>query len=156
MSLTLPTRVELPSEETWALEHLFATPDVAEAALRDTDERVTALSARAGTLAGDAAGLLAALEALEAFTRASARLGDYFRLPVTTDQLDAHARAMDGRFQGIAARWARALAFFEPELLASPPERLEALAAQEPRLARFRPYLARLQERRPHVRSPEI
>jgi oligoendopeptidase F len=77
-------------------------------------------------------------------------------LPVTTDQLDPQARALDGRFQGVAARWARALAFVEPELLASPPERLEAFVAQEPRLARFLPYLARLEERRPHVRSPEI
>jgi len=156
MSLTLPTRAELAPEETWALEHLFGTPDDAETALRDTEERVAALGARAGTLAGDAASLLAALEALEALTRASTRLGNYFRLPVTTDQLDPQARALDGRFQAIAARWARALAFFEPELLASPPERLEAFVAQEPRLARFRPYLARLQERRPHVRSPEI
>jgi len=156
MSLTLPSRAELAREETWALEHLFATPEAAEAALREAEERVADLGARAGTLARDAAALLAALEALEAFTRVGTRLGDYYRLPVTTDQLDAHARSMDARFQGIAARWARELAFVEPELLASPPERLEAFVAQEPRLARFRPFLARLQERRPHVRSPEV
>ncbi|MBW6455401.1 MAG: hypothetical protein K0A98_05900, partial [Trueperaceae bacterium] len=71
MSLTLPNRSQLAPEETWALEHLFATPDVAEAALRETDDRVAALSARAGSLAGDAAGLLTALEELEGFTRVS-------------------------------------------------------------------------------------
>jgi oligoendopeptidase F len=156
MSLTLPARAELAPGDTWALEHLFATPDDAEAALRDGEQRVAALSARAGNLAADATSLLDALDALEGFVRASTRLGNYFRLPVTTDQLDPHARAMDGRFQAIAARWGRALAFIEPELLAAPPERLAGFVAQEPRLARFRPYLERLELRRPHVRSPEV
>jgi hypothetical protein len=43
MSLTLPDRADLVPEDTWALEHLFATPADAEAALRDAEARVAAL-----------------------------------------------------------------------------------------------------------------
>ena len=156
MSLTLPARSELAPEETWALEHLYATPAEAEAALAEVGRRVDALAARAGTLAGSAGELLAALDEGEALLRRRWQLGSYFRLPVTTDQGDATARAQAGRYQALDARWSRALAFVDPELLAAPAERLASFVAEEPRLGRFRPYLARLEERRPHVRSSEV
>ena len=156
MALTLPARSELAPEETWALEHLYADGEAAEAGLAEADRRVDALAARAGTLSNSASELLAALDELDALLRLRWRLGSYFTLPVTTDQGDAQARAMAGRYEAHASRWSRALAFVEPELLAAPPERLAALAADEPGLGRYRPYLAQLEERRPHVRSPEV
>lgn len=156
MSLILPARSEVPTAETWALEDIYPTVAAAEAEIADVERRVAELAARAGGLAADAAALRATLDALEALTRAGARLGAYHRLPVATDQTDAAARARAGRFQGLAARWARTLAFVEPELLAAAPARLAELEAQDPGLARYRPFLARLEERRPHVRSPEV
>lgn len=156
MNLSLPTRSELPTDETWALEHIYPTAAAAEAALAEADAAVAALVARAGGLAESSEALLNTMEALEQLARLRGRLGSYFRLPVTTDQHDAAARAQAARYQGLSSGWSSALAFVEPELLALPSDRLSALLAGDPRLERYRSFVARLEARRPHVRSPEV
>ena len=156
MSLILPHRSEVPVAETWALDDIYVDAAAAEAEVADVERRVTDLATRAGGLAVDPTSLRATLDALEALSRARGRLSSYFRLPVAADQTDAAARAQAGRLQGLMARWARALAFVEPELLAVEPERLAAYLDADPGLARYRPFLRRLEERRPHVRSPEV
>jgi oligoendopeptidase F len=156
MTVLLPDRRDVPVHETWALEHVFASAADAERALVDLDVRVAALVARAGRLAAGSDELLAALTDLEWIDGAADRARMYHTLPVTTEGSDPAARAADGRFQALAAGWATALAFVQPELLAVAPERLAALLADEPRLLRFAAYLERLEERRPHVRSGEV
>lgn len=156
MSLILPTRSELALEETWALDHIFTTRADAEAALQAVAADVAALASRQGKLAATASDLLATLDALESLARQRGRLGSYFRLPVTTDQGDAQARAQAGRYQALATGWMRALAFVEPELLAANIRDVNALLREEPRLGTYEPFFARLEQRRPHVRSPEV
>jgi oligoendopeptidase F len=156
MTVNLPARSELAPHETWALEHLFAAPADAEAALEAIGTRVAALADRAGALTASSASLLATLRDLEWIDGAADRVRMFFTLPVATDAGDAPARAAAGRFHDLASRWESALSFLEPELLAAAPEALAALLAEEPALERFRPYLARLEERRPHVRSAEV
>jgi oligoendopeptidase F len=156
MTVSLRDRRDVPVHETWALEHVFASPAEAERALADLDARVAALAARAGRLAAGPGELLAALLDLEGIDGAVDRARLYHTLPVTTDQGDPVARAAAGRFHALEADWWTALAFVEPELLAVEPERLAAMTADEPGLRRFGPYLARLEERRPHVRSREV
>ena len=156
MPVTLPDRQGVATHETWALEHLFASAADAEAALTELDRRVADLAGRAGRLAASAAELLAAFTELEEVERGRGRVRLYLTLPVTTDQGDPVARSAAHRYHALASAWSTALAFVQPELLAAPPERLAALVAEEPRLGRFRPYLARLEERRPHVRSHEV
>ena len=156
MAITLPARHEVAPHETWALEHLFASPAEAEAALIEVGLRVADLAARSGRLTAGATDLLATLEELERIEAASGRASQYHTLPLTTDQGSAEARAAAGRYHALASAWSTELAFVEPELLAVAPSRLTAWVAEEPGLARFRPYLARLEERRPHVRSREV
>jgi oligoendopeptidase F len=156
MTVKLPARSEVALHETWALEHLFATRTDAEAALADLTARVSALAQRAGALTHGASELLAALRDLEWIDGATDRVRMYFTLPVATDAGDAAARAAAGRYYDLEARWGTELSFVVPELLAAAPEALATLVAQEPALERFRPYLARLEERRPHVRSAEV
>jgi oligoendopeptidase F len=156
MNLILPTRSELAPEETWALEHLFASRAEAEDALAVVAAEVATLAARQGRLAENPGALLETLDALESLARRRARLSNYFRLPVTTDQGNAEARALAGRYQALATGWMRALAFVEPELLAAEIGDLTPLFRVEARLVEYAPFLARLEERRPHVRSPEV
>jgi oligoendopeptidase F len=156
MSLILPTRSELAPEETWALEHIFESRADAEAAMDAVGAEVAALAARQGELAVSASALLQTLDTLESLARQRGRLGNYFRLPVTTDQGNPEARALAGRYQALATGWMRALAFVEPELLAAEIGDLAKLYREEARLAVYEPFLARLEERRPHVRSPEV
>ena len=152
----LPSRAEIPREETWAIEHLFATQADVDAAIADIDARVAALAARAGSLATHAGDLLRTLEALETLQVAINRVRMAQTLPLTTEAHDPAARAAAGRFHALASGWRAALAFVEPELLRQPAERLRELVAQDPAMARFAAYLSRLEERRPHVRSPEV
>jgi oligoendopeptidase F len=73
MSATMtavPPRAEVPIEETWALESIFATDDAWEGAFTGSDDRFRAVEAFRGRIAEGPATLLAALRAADQLTEA--------------------------------------------------------------------------------------
>ena len=56
-STAVPPRAEVPVEETWALETVFATDEAWEAAFADSGERLRAVEAFRGRIAEGAATL---------------------------------------------------------------------------------------------------
>jgi oligoendopeptidase F len=155
-SQPLPPRAALDRSETWALEHLFSSQAAFEGAMREAEGRVRALAAYRGRLGDDARTLHAFLAELSDLTAAVGRLRPYAMLPVAADGGDGEARRALGAFAAVASRWRAETAFVEPELLAIGSERLAAFRSEEPELARFAPFLARLEEDRPFVRSAEV
>ncbi|HEU5430712.1 MAG TPA: oligoendopeptidase F, partial [Thermomicrobiales bacterium] len=83
------------------------------------------------------------------------RLQVYANLRRDENTADQAAKARYERAVAIAIRAAETLAFVDPELLALPVARFDALAA-DPALAPYRHTLDDLGRRRPHVRSVEV
>jgi oligoendopeptidase F len=71
----------------------------------------------------------------------------------TTDQ---KAAAMNDRAQGAFGRVSAAVSFVDPELIRIGSRTLDAWAAREPRLARYRHYFDNLFRKQAHVRSSEV
>ncbi len=153
---TLLRRDQLDPAETWALEHVYPSPEAFEEALRDGEARVASIAAYRGRLGDDAHTLHAFLAAYSDMAALARRLHLYASLPASADQGDAAARRARARFATISTQWAARTAFIDPELLSIPPDRLAAFRRERPELARFDPYLARLEEQRAHVRSGEV
>lgn len=152
---TLPKRADVPREQTWDIEALYATPaaweDEAEALTGD----IAGLGTYAGTLGESPEKLLAYLKAADDLELRLSRFMSYASMSASVDGRDATAAAWRDRASGIAAQYGSANAFARPELLA-----LNEVTLREwlirPEFAGFRIKLERILRNKPHVRSAEV
>jgi oligoendopeptidase F len=155
MSL-LPKRSELPKEQTWNLEALFASQDEWRKALENAIASIEEVKPFAGRLSESPGLLLQALQTLETRMLAAMKVAQYASLQLSTEGTNANFISMVSEARGVLARLAAAGAYIEPELLTIDPEKLELFMQQEPGLAVYRHYFDGLQSRKPHVRSSEV
>lgn len=152
----LPARSEVDPAFTWDLTALYPTPEAYRAEFARAEQELTSLAAFRGQLGKNAGALGEFMDAYWDSLGRMARLRAYANLPVSVDQGDAPARAEAGRFQALAARFASAVAFVQPELLAIGSATLEAWQAEDERLAKLARYFERLETAKDHIRSAEV
>jgi oligoendopeptidase F len=156
MPTTLPKRSEVPRERTWDVESIYPTVADWERAFAALDAELPDLARFEGRLAESPATLL---EWFQTWSRLGAEVNRafvYARLRFDVDTTDQGCAALNGRAQGLFARFAAATAFAEPELLAADPAALERFMEADPELAVYRHYLDNLRRQREHVRSAEV
>ncbi len=159
MSATMtavPPRADVPFDQTWALESVFATDDVWEAAFAAADERLSGLEAYRGRIAEGANTLLAALLLADDLREEISPVVIYATLHRAEDATNTHYGELADRAIGLASRFGAAASFIGPEIAALPEETLDDWIASEPGLARFRQALQRIRRRRDHIRSVEV
>ncbi|GBF06593.1 oligoendopeptidase F [Deinococcus aerius] len=151
----LPPRADVPREQTWDIEALFATPGDWEAESQALPAAIDALAAHSGKLGSSP-------EALAAFLRESdeveLRLGRFFSyasMGASVDGRDAAAAARRDRASAVAASFGSVTAFAEPELLAMDEATLRGWL-QRPDLEGHRIRVERVLRDRAHVRSAEV
>jgi oligoendopeptidase F len=149
------TRAEVPVEQTWRLEDLFATPEAWEAEVEAIRRDVDTVTQYRGKLAGGAKVLLACLEAREKLMERVVRASTYAHLRVSEDSTNPVNQANAGKAAAMNAAVAAALSFVDSEILALPQGTVERYLAEEPGLADFRKALEDLLATRPHRLSPE-
>ncbi|MDB5045872.1 MAG: oligoendopeptidase, partial [Deinococcus sp.] len=154
-SVTLPKRHEVPREQTWDIEAMYATPQAWEADAEALPADIDAMGAYAGTLGHSSAALLAYLTAESELELRLTRFFSYASMNASVDGRDAEAAARRDRASGIAARYGSVTAFARPELLALEEFTLTTWMMQ-PELEPFRIRLQRILRQKPHVRSAEV
>ena len=147
-------RSEIPVEDTWALEDLYATDAAWEEDLLEYDEDRKALMALEGQLGASAANLFAYLDRMEVMWVRSDRLGNYCNRKADQDTRDSESLSMKGRFQTAGVNIDAACSFETPEIMAIPQDTLESYYQEEPRLERYRRFLTDVRRRRAHALSP--
>lgn len=153
---TLPLRSEVPIEETWDLESVFATPADWDAACRALDARLPSLSAYRGRLGESPATLAAFLDAYQSAAIEMGKINLYASNGSSVDSGDQAAAARAGQARTLMARFSAAVSFFDPELLSIGFDKLNEWVRTTPELAFMAHYADRLQRRRPHIRSGEV
>jgi oligoendopeptidase F len=152
----VPPRAEVPIEETWALESVFATDDAWEEAFTGSDERLRAVEAFRGRIGEGAATLLAALRAADDLTEAVSKVLAYALMRRSEDATNASAGEMADRAIGLASRAEAAGSFLGPEIAALADETIAGWISQEPGLEPYRHALAQISRLRTHIRSVEV
>ena len=152
---TLPKRAEVPREQTWDIEALYATPAAWEAEAEALSTDIAGLGASAGTLGESPEGLLAYLKAADDLEQRLTRFMSYASMSASVDGRDAVAAARRDRASGIGAQYGSAAAFALPELLELDEAQLRGWLERED-FADFRIALERLLRDKPHVRSAEV
>ena len=155
-STTLPTRSEVPVEETWALESVFPTPADWEAACLTLTDLLPSLTAYQGRLSESPQVLLEAIHTLEEVGTLLGKIFVYANNASSVDTFDQPATARAGQARSLGARTGAAMACFDPELMSIGFGTLKKWMQETPELAFFSQYVDRLEKRSAHVRSGEV
>ncbi len=153
---TLPSRREVPLEQTWDLASIFSTPQDWEAASTQLAGMLPELSAYQGHL-GDSPHKL--LDFIQLFQQAGTLMGKinvYASNAYAVDTLDQSAVARNGQGRSLMAKYQAATAFFDPELMQIGFARLRQWMQENPELKFFAFYVDKLEKRKEYVRSGEV
>ncbi len=148
------SRAEIPVEDTWAIEDLYATDELWEQELATIANDSAALSAFAGKLGENAENLYAYLTRMEQVNAKAELLANYCMRQSDVDTRVAKYQAMTGKFMNVIVSLGAACSFETPEILAISHETLEKFYAEKPELERYRRYLTNARRRKEHILSP--
>lgn len=149
---TIPARDQIEERDTWDLSSLYADDAHWELAFREFETSFPRFAEFKGGFTASAVALLRCLEFRNDLDRLLERLGHYAFLRVSEDGANDANQARKARLEQARTRAAETAAFFEPELLALPDDRYEALA-NDPALAPWRNALRKIRRFKPHVLS---
>ena len=147
-------RSEIPVEDTWAIEDLFASDEAWEQALAALMPEKDALAAYAGHLADDAQTLCDYLTKMENVNAQGSLLANYCMRRSDVDTRNATYQAMVGKFMGVVVALDAATSFETPEIMSISDETLDSFYSACPGLERYRRYLTDLRRRKAHILSP--
>ncbi len=148
-------RWEIPVEDKWALEDMFATDEVWEQELESISKMEQELTAYCGHLADDAQTLYAYLEKMEQTNHRAKQLAHYAMRRGDEDTREPKYQAMTGKYISIAVALDAASSFETPEIMAISDERLDEFYSSCPALERYRRYISDLRRRKAHILSTE-
>ena len=147
------SREEIPAEDKWTLEDLYATDDLWEQELCTIGEDQAYLSSFAGKLGSSGEHLYAYLERMEQLNVKADRLGNYCMRRSDEDTRNAFYQAMQGKFMSVIVSLSAATSFDTPEIMGIPEETLDGFYAEYPKLERYRRYLTNLRRMKEHTLS---
>lgn len=150
----LRQRSDIPVEDTWATEDLYANEELWEQDLTKVQSMVPQLASYGGKLGASAADLLAYLTLSEEVDVLGGRVAAYCMRKADEDTRVSKYQAMRSRFMSAMVAMSAATSFETPEIMAIDEETLESFYAQEPGLERYRRMLTDSRRLKDHVLSP--
>ncbi|ARA97483.1 MULTISPECIES: oligoendopeptidase F [Geobacillus] len=152
---SLPSRSEIPVEETWRLEDIFPTDDVWEQEFQQVKAMIPKISEYKGRL-GESPEVM--YEALQYQDEVSMRLGKlytYAHMRYDQDTTNSFYQGLDDRAKGLYSEASSAMAFIVPEILAIDEAVLRSFLEQYEPLRLYEHALDEITRQRPHVLSAE-
>ena len=147
-------REEIPEEDKWAIEDLYATDELWEQELATIADDQATLQAFAGHLSDSAETLWKYLDTMEKVNVKGEKLANYCMRKSDEDTRVAKYQAMVGSFMNVFVGLSAATSFETPEILSISDEKLDAFFAEEPKLERYRRYLTSARRMKDHILSP--
>jgi len=144
-------RPDVPEGERWNLGDIFASWEAWRSAYDDLERRVQTYAGRKGTLATSSGNLLAALQESDTMGQLAYKVWYFASLSHDEDQRDNQVGARRQQVQLLFAQWRQATAWFNPELLQVPLERLRDWMDADPGLATYRFMIENLFRQQEHV-----
>jgi len=130
-------REEIPAQYRWDFSPIYPDWAAWEAGMKEFETRMESFAALKGTLASGPEAVLAAYKAFDDIGILSYRV---YRYPQLQRDVDTRNQDIAGKFQRVGAALARfgtATAWFTPELLTIPQEKMERWLGKTPALAPY-------------------
>ena len=152
----VPPRSDIPKEQTWNAESVFASEAAWAAEAEALPAAIEAVQKYEGRLAESPAVALEAFQSIEGLMQRVEKMYSYVTMDHNVDTSNQAGARRLSQAQGVFGQALGALGFLDPELLAIGQETLAQWMQAEARLAVYRQYVDDLFRRQKHVRSAEV
>lgn len=151
----LPTRNEVPVEETWRLEDIFSSDDEWNKEFNEVKELSKEAGKFKGMLHEGAEVLYDVLQYQDHLLSRIVKLFTYARMRYDQDTTNATYQSLDDKIKGLYSVVASELAFIVPEILAIDEDQLAQYIAEKEELKIYEHALEEINLQRPHVLTAE-
>lgn len=149
-------RSNVPEEQTWNLNDLFASHTKWEEELTAVQTDVKEITSFKGKLGSNAKTLLNGLNALGEFEKRLIRVATYASLKANADGTDPENQRDSARIGAAMAKIGASLSFMDSELLTIPEEKLTLFLSEEKDLKIYQKMFDDLLEMKPFTLAPEL
>lgn len=147
------TRSEIPVNDTWKLEDLYASEAAWEKAKQKWAAQFDEVLKYKGKLNSSASELLACLEFDSRLSKEFGRLQSYANMKSDQDTRDSKYLAMKQELQQLVTNYSSKASFIEPEIASMDKQKIDEFIAKEPGLKIYKMYLYDIQRRKAHKLS---
>lgn len=151
----LPARSEIPVEETWNLEDIFATDDDWNKEFDEVKALLPGIQAFKGKLGESPDSLYDALQYQDQLLSRLVKLYTYAHMRYDQDTTNSFYQSMDDKIKGLYSMAASALAYIVPELLEIEEQTLNNFLTEKEELKLYKHALEETNLQRPHVLSAD-
>jgi len=144
-------RADIDDRYKWQLDRIFGDWEAWDACCARVEQSLPDLSALQGTLAASGAGLLQAITKIHGARRDLEQALVYASMKSDEDTRISENTARRGRVSSLAVAYSEAVSWYDAELLATGPERLAELTAEEPGLEAFAHHFDDIMRSRAHT-----
>ena len=148
----IPTRSEIPEQDTWDLTQIFKTEEEYRKSFSDLRESYSQIAEFRGHLGESADTLLACLEFDNRLEQISERLGHYSSLKKSEDSSDDINLSRRAELTNLLTKVREASSYITPELQAIPDDQFQRFS-DDPKLADWKISLSRLRRYKPYTLS---
>ncbi len=152
---TLPKRSEVPIEETWNLDAIFASEEEWEKEFSEIKQLLPKISEYQGKLTASAENLYEALTLLDEISKRLGKLFVYAQMRSDEDTSNSKNQGLKDRAVGLATQMSTLSAYVVPELLTVSEEHLKQLIDEHKGLQVYAHKIDKINRQRPHVLSQQ-
>ncbi|MEK3799741.1 oligoendopeptidase F [Peribacillus sp. FSL H8-0477] len=152
---TLQARKDVPAEDTWRLEDIFATEEDWETTFTAIKESLQKADAFKGTLGESAEKLLVALQFQDEVFEKLGKLYAYSHMRYDQDTTNSFYQGKDDRAKTLYAQAASAFSYIVPELLSIDESKIQQFLEENESLKLYKHALEEINLQRPHVLSAD-
>jgi oligoendopeptidase F len=150
---SLPTRNEIPIEDTWRLEDIFPTDEAWEQEFQEVKKMIPKLSDYQGRLGESADVLYEALQYQDEVSMRLEKLYTYAHMRYDQDTTNAFYQSLNDRATSLYSEASSAMAFIVPEILAIDEAKVKSFLEEKEELKLYEHALDEINRQRPHVLS---
>ena len=151
----LPLRNEVPVEDTWKLEDIFATDEDWNKEFEEVKQFAQKANEYQGKLGSNAETLYQALTYQDELLLRLGKLYTYAHMRYDQDTTNSHYQGVDGRIKGLYAQVSSALAYMVPEILSVDEKIINGFLEEKEELQLYKKALEEINLQRPHVLNAE-
>src|SRR5690606_30533532 len=149
----LPNRDEIPEQDTWKLEDIFATDEDWEKEFKEVKELIPEIQNFQGSLGESADKLYEALAYQDAISLRMGKLYTYAHMRNDQDTSNSYYQGLYDRATNLYTQVGSALSFIVPEILSIDEEKIKSFVAEKEELKVYEHALHDINRERPHVLS---
>lgn len=152
---TLPKRNEVPVEETWNLDSIFASEEEWEKEFTEIKQLLPKISEFQGKLTASAENLYEAFTLIDEISKRLGKLFVYAQMRSDEDTSNSKNQGLKDRAVGLATQMSTLSAYVVPELLTVSEEHLKQLIDEHKGLQVYAHKIDKINRQRPHVLSQQ-